>query len=341
MSEQSSNSKLCPYCGEEIKATAILCRFCNRPLPGHENEVPIKIGSVPESVAGESAHSDDTKPLSNKASNVSNDNKMHYESNYVKLISANCPNCGGALQISANNKIADCPYCGHKIFIQDPTRILVEKNFDSEKYLELARLAEESWNYQGAYNYYSQIIEFDPENIEAWLGKGFTVGMLSSENNIRVKEASTCTHQAFELLNKLGLNVDNNLKDLTIRRLDLIVHHFDSYMPSNLYKEIITRVRPKDLDVRPYQGYVSALILAWEFDRSKEKTYKLAFEVSSLIRCTKFHDNLCNKFVAKNSPKSDMAIHLTAIYKDALLKVDFSEVASQWDKNFDLNKIFE
>jgi hypothetical protein len=36
-----------------------------------------------------------------------------------------------------------------------------------------------------------------------------------------------------------------------------------------------------------------------------------------------------------------MAIHLTAIYKDALLKVDFSEVASQWDKNFDLNKIFE
>jgi hypothetical protein len=40
MTEQPMDTKLCPYCGEEIKAIAVICRFCNRPMPGHENEIP-------------------------------------------------------------------------------------------------------------------------------------------------------------------------------------------------------------------------------------------------------------------------------------------------------------
>jgi len=47
MSEQSGDTKPCPYCGEEIRASAIVCRFCNRPLPGHENEVPPQISPPP------------------------------------------------------------------------------------------------------------------------------------------------------------------------------------------------------------------------------------------------------------------------------------------------------
>lgn len=46
MTEQPIETKLCPFCGEEIKATAIVCRFCNRPLPGHENEVPAQVMPV-------------------------------------------------------------------------------------------------------------------------------------------------------------------------------------------------------------------------------------------------------------------------------------------------------
>lgn len=56
MSEQSGDSKLCPYCGEEIKASAIVCRFCNRPLPGHENEVPPQTNAT-ESISNKPAQS--------------------------------------------------------------------------------------------------------------------------------------------------------------------------------------------------------------------------------------------------------------------------------------------
>jgi len=260
---------------------------------------------------------------------------------FVKLIPANCPNCGGALQISANTKVTKCPYCGHNVIIQDPTRISVQKNVNIDKLLKLAGISEESENYQDAYTYYSQIIEYEPENVEAWLGKGFTAGMLSSEENIRVREASSYTHQAFELVNKLGLQIDNNLKDLTIRRLDLIALNLKIYLPSYLYQEMIN-MRPKSVAFQPYQGYLDALILVWEYDPSKDRTEHLIFEISSLIRCaklvTKWMQNAIYDF--QRSDNDILLNGLIAYYKGALQKVRFGDIARKWDENFDLNKIF-
>ena len=30
---RDTNLKACPYCAEKIQAAAVLCRFCNRPIP--------------------------------------------------------------------------------------------------------------------------------------------------------------------------------------------------------------------------------------------------------------------------------------------------------------------
>jgi hypothetical protein len=37
------DTKACPYCAETIKAAAIVCRFCNRPMPGYEERIPAAI----------------------------------------------------------------------------------------------------------------------------------------------------------------------------------------------------------------------------------------------------------------------------------------------------------
>lgn len=42
MMEQSAEYKICPYCGEQIKKIAILCRYCNSDLPKEESAATIE-----------------------------------------------------------------------------------------------------------------------------------------------------------------------------------------------------------------------------------------------------------------------------------------------------------
>lgn len=65
---------------------------------------------------------------------------------------------------------------------------LEQLDFAPPDSLALAKSAEAAHDYEAAYQFYSQAVENDPACVDAWLGKGFTAGMLSTPetNGVRM-----------------------------------------------------------------------------------------------------------------------------------------------------------
>ncbi len=72
--------------------------------------------------------------------------------------------------------------------------------------LALARAAEISHDYETAYQYYAQVIENDPACVDAWLGKGFTAGMLSTSETNGVRNFFQCLEKG---LRAAGMETGN------------------------------------------------------------------------------------------------------------------------------------
>ncbi len=106
-----------------------------------------------------------------------------------------------------------CMYCGHDVIIHDPTTLQVENKVNVETLLKLAKLAEKGENYAEAYNYYTKVLEAEPENISALLGKGLSAGLMSSLNYLRYSEAQTLIQQVFHNLEDIAEVASNDFKN--------------------------------------------------------------------------------------------------------------------------------
>ena len=94
-----------------------------------------------------------------------------------------CSSCHKDIQVPTDVATPVCPYCGC-IFAQEtaaPPATL-------STLLGLARSALIAGNFQEAMDYFNRVIESDPSNTEAWMGKGKAAGWLSSLANMRVPE---------------------------------------------------------------------------------------------------------------------------------------------------------
>ncbi len=121
---------------------------------------------------------------------------MSYDPSKRTFIAAECPNCGGALQVPNNLDKVICMYCGKEFFLNQgsgPTGV-VQIKFDTQRYLELMDTAYyEAKDYRGALKYADKMIEeCPPDNTEAlakaWYYKGLCFGLLTTANQFHVKE---------------------------------------------------------------------------------------------------------------------------------------------------------
>ncbi len=98
---------------------------------------------------------------------------------------AKCPNCGGALQLPGDLKTAKCIYCGADIIVRDAINAV---GVNVENLLKRASFAAEVDNYQEAYDYFTRVLEYEPRNHVALLGKAEAAARLSPPSRFRDEE---------------------------------------------------------------------------------------------------------------------------------------------------------
>ena len=91
----------------------------------------------------------------------------------MKLKAAECPNCGGELQLPEDKNQVTCMYCDTSIVVQEAIA-QKKKNIseDADKLLSLINSTIESNDLEQAAKNINQLLELDPDNAHAWILKG-------------------------------------------------------------------------------------------------------------------------------------------------------------------------
>jgi tetratricopeptide (TPR) repeat protein len=105
---------------------------------------------------------------------------------------AQCPTCGGSLQLPDDHATVRCLYCGGTVIVREAIQAAAAASIPN--LLKLARTAAESLNHQQAYDYFSRVLELDGENSRAWAGKAEAAGWLS-----RLPEMIKCFGNAIDV----------------------------------------------------------------------------------------------------------------------------------------------
>jgi tetratricopeptide (TPR) repeat protein len=127
--------------------------------------------------------------------------KTHNKNEIIQFIPAICPVCNGDLRVPNNRDVVKCLYCGHDVIIHDSAKVDVkmEIRVDISKPMELARIDEEAGNFEQSFIHYSQVLEQDPENSDAWFGKARSVANKRPATMASVQESVVYFEKAIRL----------------------------------------------------------------------------------------------------------------------------------------------
>ena len=112
----------------------------------------------------------------------------------MEFKAATCPSCAGALQVPTNRDVVKCMYCGKSVFVERAVKAAAEANLDN--WATLAKTASDAGNWREAYDYYTRMLEYDPSNADAWMGKGRAAANLSTVAEPRLTEMCVAFQRA-------------------------------------------------------------------------------------------------------------------------------------------------
>jgi tetratricopeptide (TPR) repeat protein len=175
-------------------------------------------------------------------------------------------------------------YCGGTVVIEDATRLADAKR--SKNWLSLAKTAMDGGNTEEAYDYYTEVLECDLENWEAWLGKAEAAGRLSSLANFRLPEMLTDLTNAVGYGNRDGIDLRQRaahvLSDVTIDYFTAAQEHL---------AEFISVPDTWNKYVHECDQMMEALVEAREYDPSENRYLEwLIFVGAGLLQGRRYSD---------------------------------------------------
>lgn len=139
----------------------------------------------------------------------------------MKLFPAICPQCSANLNFNDSDEFVVCSHCQTKIYVSKDS----EQNVDFDKFLNLAKISENSENFEEAFEYYSKAILLNSDSAEAWRGKGYAAGMLSNLVADRFAECINCHNQSLRVAN--SNSVDALKMEYALSLFQLARSYFD------------------------------------------------------------------------------------------------------------------
>lgn len=118
----------------------------------------------------------------------------------MTFVAAKCPQCGGDLQLDPEKETGFCMHCGSKIVVRDAIKaVRIDNSHMVDTWMEMGDSAAESGNNKEAYEYYTKVVETQPNNWRAIFKRGKAAGWQSTLINIRLMESATSFAKAIDL----------------------------------------------------------------------------------------------------------------------------------------------
>lgn len=255
---------------------------------------------------------------------------------------AKCPNCAGDLQVPEDRDTVKCMYCGSDIVVREAIKLAGGVNI--ENLLILAKNAEKINSWKEAYDYYTRILEYDPQNSEAWFCRGLSKLCQweikrAKDDNLIFKELELSITNALEYSN----NQDNFQKEI-INRLE------ERLKKEGRFEDIY--ISEDNIEQRWRVSGITNAILALDENHLESLVYKgiLFKNVNSILKAlslttydAKYRNHLLDISIARFY-RSDLFLkYIEDHYKENLLeskKYIVSRITEEIDHNYKYNDGF-
>jgi tetratricopeptide (TPR) repeat protein len=117
----------------------------------------------------------------------------------ARLVSSDCPKCRGNVAPALGAGSAKCPYCGASLLVDGLPAPSLPAAPPVANLLKLADAAVGAKNFEEAHHYFTRVLEQQPDNATAWIGKGLAAGQASTLDNNRSGEMRACIDRALAL----------------------------------------------------------------------------------------------------------------------------------------------